>query len=133
MPLTNRDHKQEHTLARLSFSLLIWDMLDAVKEGDGERLIRLYKVAMLYYKAYGHSHYAYSTLLMTLQVNACLTPRMSHSVIWNRFWNKRGGNGGNIPLDLHLEHLNNFLKTFLKGLGPNLADPHAGSASQLVF
>lgn len=33
--LSKRDHKQEHTLARLSFSFLILDMLDAIKEGDG--------------------------------------------------------------------------------------------------
>lgn len=130
--LSKRDHKQEHTLARLSFSFLILDMLDAIKEGDGERLLRLYKVAMLYYKGYGHSHYAYSTLLMTLQVNACLTPRLSHSVIWNRFWNSKGGNGNNIPLDLHLEHLNNFLKSFLKGLGPNLSEKSASRVSQSI-
>ncbi|XP_073728877.1 uncharacterized protein [Misgurnus anguillicaudatus] len=130
--LSKRDHKQEHTVARLSFSFMILDMLDAVKEGDGERLMRLYKVAMIYYKAFGHSHYAYSTLLMTLQVNACLTPRMSHSMIWNRFWSSKGGNGNNIPLDLHLEHLNNFLKSFLKGLGPNLSENSARRVSQSI-
>ncbi|XP_063042925.1 uncharacterized protein LOC134437362 [Engraulis encrasicolus] len=128
----NKDHKQEHTLARLSFSFLLWDMLDAVKEGDGERLMRLYKVALLFYKAHAHSHYAYSTLLLTLQVNACLTPRMSHSVTWNRFWSTRGGNGGNIPLDLHLEHLNNFLKSFLKGQGPNLSEESASRVSKAI-
>ncbi|XP_063076085.1 uncharacterized protein LOC134466120 [Engraulis encrasicolus] len=128
----NKDHKQEHTLARLSFSFLLWDMLDAVKEGDGERLMRLYKVALLFYKAHAHSHYAYSTLLLTLQVNACLTPRMSHSVTWNRFWSTRGGNGGNIPLDLHLEHLNNFLKSFLKGQGPNLSEASASRVSKAI-
>lgn len=127
-----RDHKQEHILARLSFSFFLLDMLDAVKEGDGERLMRLYKVALLFYKAYGHSHYAYSTLLLTLQVNACLTPRMSHTVTWNRFWSSRGGNGGNIPLDLHLEHLNNFLKSFLKGLGPNLSEESASRVSKSI-
>lgn len=47
-------------------------MLDAVKEGDGERLMRLYK-------AYAHSH-AYSTFLLTLQVNAYLTPRTKLSL-----------------------------------------------------
>lgn len=78
---SNSDHKQEHTLARLSFSFFIMDMMDAVKEGDGGRLMRLYKVALLYYKAHGHSHYAYSTFLLTLQVNASLTPRDRKSVV----------------------------------------------------
>ena len=47
------DYKKDHTGARLSFGFLHFDMLDAVKEGDGERLLRLYKVALL---IYGHSH-----------------------------------------------------------------------------
>ena len=55
------DYKKQHTEAGLSFGFLLFDMLDAVKEGDGERLIRLYKVALLIYKAYGHTNYAYST------------------------------------------------------------------------
>nr|XP_054593293.1 uncharacterized protein LOC129160146 [Nothobranchius furzeri] len=131
-PSSNRDHKQEHTLARLSFGFFLMDMLDAVKEGDGERLMRLYRVALLYYKAYGHSHYAYSTFLLTLQVNASLTPQMAHRVTWNRFWSTRGGKGCNIPLDLHLEHLNNFLKSFLKGLGPNLSEEAARRVSQCI-
>ena len=29
--------------------------------------------------------------------------------------------GENIPLDLHLEHLNNFFLSFMIGLGPNLS------------
>lgn len=126
------DHKHEHTVARLSFSFLLLNMLDAVKEGDGERLMRIYKVALLFYKAYGHGQYAYSTFLLTVQVNATLSPRMAHSVMWNRFWNTRGGKGRNIPLDLHLEHLNGFLKSFLKGLGPNLNERSADRISKSI-
>lgn len=129
-PASQNDHKQAHSMARLSFSFFLMDMLDAVKEGDGGRLMRLYKVALLYYKAHGHSHYAYSTFLLTVQLNAVLSPRMAHSLTWNRFWNTRGGKGVNIPLDLHLEHLNNFLKSFLKGQGPNLSELSASRISQ---
>ena len=82
-PHTHCDHKEEHTVARLGFSFLLMDILDAVKEGDGDRLMRIYKVALLFYKAYGNSHYAYSTFLLTIQVNATLSPRIAHSVTWN--------------------------------------------------
>lgn len=51
------------------FRFLLLNLLEAVKEGDGERLIRLYKVALLIYKAYGHTKYAYSTFLLTVQIN----------------------------------------------------------------
>lgn len=130
--LTNQDYQRNHSEARLGMGFFILNMLDAVKEGDGERLMRLYKVALLYYKAYGHSQYAYSTFLLTLQVNVTLSPRMAHSVTWNRFWNGRGGRGNNIPLDLHLEHLNNYLKSFLKGLGPNLSEDSANRVSKSI-
>ncbi|KAK7879968.1 hypothetical protein WMY93_033358, partial [Mugilogobius chulae] len=74
------DHKKQHTEARLSFGLLLMDMQDAVKEGDGERLLRLYSVAFLLYKTYGHHQYAYSTFLLTVQVNATLSPSLAHSI-----------------------------------------------------
>ncbi|KAK7945429.1 hypothetical protein WMY93_001157 [Mugilogobius chulae] len=57
---------------------------------------------------------------------------MAHSVMWNRFWNGRGGRGNNIALDLHLEHLNNYLKSFLKGLGPNLNESSATRISKSI-
>ncbi|KAI8511021.1 hypothetical protein Bbelb_119370 [Branchiostoma belcheri] len=125
-----RDYKKQHTEARLSFGLFLEDMQDAVREGDGERLLRLYTVALLYYRAYGHTQYAYSTLLLTVQVSAILTPAKAHRLTWNRFYNGKGGRGKNIALDLHLEHLNNLLKSFLKGLGPNLTEASAARISR---
>lgn len=124
------DHKKEHSEGRLAFGFLLADMQDAVKEGDGERLLRLYSVALMLYKAYGHTQYAFSTLLLTLQVNYTLSPRLAHSLTWNRFWNGRGGRGRNISLDLHLEHLNNFLKSFLTRSGPNLTEQTAYRVSR---
>lgn len=132
LPCSINDHKKGHTEARLSFGFLLSNFLDAVKEGDGERLMRLYKVALLIYKAYGHTQYAYSTFLLTVQVNATLSPRLAHNLTWNRFWNGKGGKGRNIPLDLHLEHLNNFLKSFLKNKGPNLTEETADRVSRSV-
>ncbi|CAL9694043.1 unnamed protein product [Knipowitschia caucasica] len=126
------DYKKQHAEARLYFGFLILDMLDAVKEGDGERLIRLYKVALLIYKAYGHTKYAYSTLLLTVQLNSTLSPRIAHDIMWNRFWNSKGGKGMNIPLDLHLEHLNNFLKSYLRNKGSNLTEDTATRVSKSV-
>ncbi|XP_022063315.1 uncharacterized protein LOC127536115 [Acanthochromis polyacanthus] len=129
---SDRDHKYEHTVARLGFSFILLDFMDAVKEGDGERLMRLYTVALLFYKAYGHTSYAYSTFMLTVQLNATLSPQVAHSLMWNRFWSTRGGKGRNIPLDLHLEHLNGFLKSFLKGLGPNLNETSAARISRSI-
>ena len=122
---TVSDHVKAHSEARLGFGLFLADMQDAIKEGDGERLMHLYRLALLYYKTYRHTHYAYSTLLLTVQLKATLSPQMAENVKWNRFFNGHTARGRNIPLDLHLEHLNNFLKSFLKGVGPNLTEASA--------
>ena len=87
---------------------------------------------MLFFKNYSHSNYAYSTLLLTVQVNATFSPRLAHSVTWNRFWSGRGGLGKNISLDLHLEHLNGFLKSYLKRTGPNLTERAADRVSKSI-
>jgi hypothetical protein len=42
---------------------------------------------------------------------------MAEKLKWCRFWNSRGGEGNNISLDLHNEHLNKALKTEVKRLG----------------
>ena len=96
------------------------DINDAIKEGDGERLMRLYKVALLIFKCYGCTKYAYITLLLLVKVNALLTEKKADQLVNNRFFSTHGNKGKNIPLDLKMEQLNNLLKAMLKILGSNL-------------
>ena len=131
-PVPTKDHKKEHTVSRLSFGFFLLSLRDAVREGDGERVLRLYKVALMILKAHNHSQYAYSTFLLSVQVGFTLPPNLAHSVTWNRFWSSKNSRGNNISLDLHLEHLNNFLKSFLKGLGANLTEPSAARISRSI-
>lgn len=130
LSVSTKDHKKEHTVARLSFGFFLLSLRDAVREGDGERVLRLYKVALMFFKAYNHTQYSLSTFLLSVQISFTLPPKLAHSLTWNRFWNSRGGKGNNISLDLHLEHMNNFLKSFLKGLGVNLTEPSADRISR---
>ena len=48
-----------------------------------------------------------------------LSPQDAHSIIWKRFHKAKTGYSGNIPLDLMLEHYNNFMKNVVRLLGPN--------------
>ena len=43
----------------LAMSYLFKDFLDARKHGDGQRVIRLYKFLLLYFKVDGRTKYAY--------------------------------------------------------------------------
>ena len=44
----------------------------------------------------------------------------AHQLKWNRFFNKYGGKGKNISLDLKKEQQNKVLKTFWRALGANI-------------
>ena len=62
---------------------------------------------------------------MMCQFYCLLSERGAHRLIWNRFIENFGGLGGNIPLDLGLEHLNRLLKNVLRMLGPNATNHNA--------
>ncbi|XP_066929560.1 uncharacterized protein [Clytia hemisphaerica] len=108
----------DYQKALLSFNLLLRNINDSIREGDGERLMENYKVAMLYFKAHGHKNYALSLLKYFYTIKH--KSEFAHELLWEGFVNNKGYPGRNISLDLHLEHLNNFLKELLKNLRSNL-------------
>ena len=119
-----RDDVFSYNCALLQDGFLFLNFLDAVKEGDGPRIIRQYKYIMLYCKADGcHSpKYALECLYQFFLTHALLTPRDSTRFIWNRSVNNTFKIGNNIPLDLDVEHSNNFIKQAIKNLGPNITE-----------
>ena len=82
-----------YACTRLSLGMLLFNFDDAVKEGDGERVMRCWKFMMLVFKAYGHSKYALAALQMQISLKAphLLTPHQAHSFIWNKMVNTKGG------------------------------------------
>ena len=59
------------------------------------------------------------------QIYALLSPKDAHRLIWNRSVKAKHGLGGNIPLDLALEHYNWVLKEVIKKMGPNTSSEKA--------
>lgn len=108
----------------ISDGLFFLNFLDSIAEGDGLRLMRQYKLLLLYCKSDGeHStKYSLECLYQFFLIYALLSPRDAERFIWNRTVNNSGGKGKNIPLDLDTEHSNNFLKRAIKNLGPNLTE-----------
>lgn len=86
--------------------------------------MRQYKYILLYCKADGcHStKYALECLYQFFLIYALLSPRDSERFIWNRSVNNHDTIGTNIPLDLDVEHSNNFIKQAIKNLGPNVTE-----------
>ncbi len=122
---TDEDFKKNYHTARLTFGLLIMLFSDAVKEGDPRRLIRSIKIALLFLYTYGRVKYAYVVLLFLAKIYAILPTGMAFELVHNRFFNATGKAGGNIPLDLRMEHLNKLLKIALKQLGSNVSEAAA--------
>lgn len=120
----------DYQKALLSLNLLLRNINDSIREGDGERLMENYKVAMLYFKAHGHKNYALSLLKFFYTIK--YRSEHAHELLWEGFVNNKGFPGRNISLDLHLEHLNNFLKELLKNLRSNLNEANAARISKAL-
>lgn len=127
-----RDDRHQYATLQLSMGILLRNFDDAVKEGDGDRIICCWKFAMLIYKAYGHTKYALAALELQAFIASMLTPRQAESLVWNRTLNNRGGAGCNISMDIRMEHLICLTKELLKHLGVNLTENAAKRCSKAI-
>lgn len=100
--------------------LVIAEFNDAVHEGDGERMMVIWKLLLLYFRASGHKNYALESVNLVAQSLALLSERDAFRLKWCRFVNKRGQKGTNIPCDLAMEHWNKAFKTHLSATGANI-------------
>ncbi len=103
----------------LTLGLLYFEFCDAIREGDGTRIIRCYRYFLLMLKHSHKTNYSNEVLLMLYQIEFALTPRQVQQLMWSRTINYVSLPGHNVPCDLHLEHLNRLCKDLIKGLGAN--------------
>ena len=108
--------------AVLNDGLLMLEFKDAVREGDGPRILRCWKVLLMYFQYAKHKNYQLKTFHLLADVGAAASNRIVHQLTWSRVVNTCGGKGHNIPLDLHMEHLNRVVKDHVSNLGANVAE-----------
>ena len=118
--------------SKLVMGLILFEFDDAIKEGDGGRLHDLYKFILLVYKVNGKTKYSYVILLYLVKLAGLLSEKGSHDLKWNRFFNRHGGRGKNIPLDLRMEQLNKIVKSMWKSLGSNINESSAERVANTV-
>ena len=121
---SNEDFFIYHS-AKFAFGFILFEFSDAIKEGDGHRLFNLYKLALLIYKCNGHFKYAYIVVLYLVKCIAILSKFQAFRLKWNRFFNRSGGKGKNILLDLEKELQNKDLQVTWVALGPNIDENNA--------
>ena len=114
------DGVQAYAKEVLTLGLVWLAFHDAVKEGDGERVILYWKFLLLLFKADGRHNYSREAVNLLVSHQYLLSPRQSAELQWSRFVNTQGRQGCNVPVDLHMEHLNRRLKFALKDLHSNV-------------
>lgn len=111
---------------------LVMELIDAWHEGDGERVIRCWKLFLPHFKVTGCTKSSLEALKLQFQTRYTFSPNLAHQVTWHRFVNVRGGAGNNIPRDLFNEHMNKLLKYIIQNMGSNLAESALHRAAQSV-
>ena len=111
-----------YSCAVLNDGLLIMELRDAIREGDGERIARCWKLMLLYFKSARRYKYSLEAFYITAMREGIVSPRLHHDLLWSRVINSRGGAGHNVPADLHMEHLNRTLKDIIRGMGANVSE-----------
>lgn len=114
------------------YGSLVMEFRDAWHEGDGERVLRCWKLFLPHFKVAGSTKYALEALKLQMQTGITFSPNLAHQVTWNRFVNVRGGAGNNIPCDLYNEHINKLLKHIIRSMGSNLTESALQRAARSV-
>ena len=74
------------------------------------------------FSASRNTNYACEATNLVLQHMYTLSPRLSAQLLWSRFVNVHGRPGKNIPVDLHMEHLNKIAKGAIRFQGSNTSE-----------
>ena len=112
----------DYSIQLLRLGCFYMEFRDAIKEGDGERVLRCWKYMIPIFSASGNKNYACEAANLALQHSYTLPPRLSAQLLWSRFVNISGRPGKNIPDDLHMEHLNKIAKGAILFLGSNSSE-----------
>ena len=101
----SEDHVVEYAKETLSMGLIFLEFKDAIREGDGDRVLRCWKFLFLFFRASGHTNYTLEALTLLSHYYYLLPPRYAEQLKWSRFINTQGKQGANIPLDLHMQRV----------------------------
>lgn len=116
---SNQDKVHAYACEVLSLGLLYKELQDAVREGDGLRVLRCWRYLLPIFRASKRTNYSIEVFNFLAQHQFVLSPRASQQLLWSRFVNTHGLPGKNIACDMHMEHLNRVLKGAIAGLGAN--------------
>jgi len=92
------------------FSLGLFYMEYSIKEGGGDRILRCWRYMLLLFKVSNKTKYSVEAYSLLAHYQYLFSERMCKQLLWSCTVNVHGKQGKNIPMDLHMEHLNQDLK-----------------------
>ncbi|XP_019861291.1 PREDICTED: uncharacterized protein LOC109589693 [Amphimedon queenslandica] len=106
----------------MSMGSLYLEFSDAVKEGDGDRVLRCWRYFLIIFHNAHRKNYAKESIHLLHNYQYLLTPQQAEQMKYNRFVNTSGFPGRNISADLHMEHLNREVKSCIAFLQSNKSE-----------
>ena len=108
-PLEYIDEINRYTKDLMTVGLIWAAYQDAIKQGDGKRIIGIWRHLMLIFRLSGRTNYAHEVATFLTQVEYLASPKLKCQMMYSRFINVHGQVGKNILCDLHMEHLNRYM------------------------
>eukprot|EP00057_Strongylocentrotus_purpuratus_P016759 XP_011671233.1 PREDICTED: uncharacterized protein LOC752492 isoform X2 [Strongylocentrotus purpuratus] len=96
---TNPDTRFEYSKAILHLGLGEMVRHDAVREGDGNRMIQHWRLDLVHFYEKHHWKYLIEGHNLIMDVNGGVSERVAHQLRWNRTENIHGGEGKNVGKD----------------------------------
>ena len=93
------DYLQNYSKNALALCYIVKNFQGARKHDDGDKVTRLYKFLLIYFKIDGCTKYAYQSLHLFAQISHLLPPALAFELKRNRFVNTQGKVDTNVQLD----------------------------------
>ncbi|KAJ3100118.1 serine palmitoyltransferase, long chain base subunit [Phlyctochytrium bullatum] len=105
----------------------------SIQHGDGDAVIRMHKILLLYFKKNGRHKYLRQTAMEIADLLSVLDEQSSFISTQNRFANSDGERDSFLAMDLAMEHMIRIIKSSLGNIGTNLSFNHAHNISIAAF
>lgn len=89
---------------------------DSKREGDGDRMMMLWKFLLLIFRQSSRKNYAKEAVILLIMFIFMISERVATQIMTAHFVNTKGREGCNLPNGLHLDHLNHRLKSIIRHL-----------------
>ncbi|KAL3889910.1 hypothetical protein ACJMK2_002229 [Sinanodonta woodiana] len=127
---SNQDHIFEYSKALLWRGLGEMACHDAIREGDGDRIVSHWRHDMIEFFYQHHPKYFVCGYNLLSALNGGMSSHLAHQLRWNRTVNTAGKVGHNLEMDM--EFFNREYKEAVKTACGNLTDDTIAKHSQTV-